>query len=303
MRKSIQMLLIIVITVGAAWFLFAPVKIYSVNKSLPFKATKYCMTAILAQPLRAALDATKIGKLIPLYCSCGKKDNTIDSSLTWMNTKGTFNLPTNSKTQAELEKKLKDEVLPKLKEAVKQQQPMIKTATPKDVDQLMTVFRTLRSTMTTANALSYASNYDSSFASRFPEYTTAYTKMSDVEKKLVDQWRKAMNALMKSMNVLGKNFEEEQRLRDNLVTEMLRTYTGAVQYAQTHLAQIVGMQAAHSDILINRTSEQVNSLAEACVSCMEANKAYKQAAQTNVTLIGKKAAETSSSSSSYRLGF
>ena len=303
MRKLIHMSLIIIITVMAALFLFAPAKTYSVNKKLPFKAKKYCMTAILAQPLRAALDATKIGKLIPLYCSCGKSSNTVDSSLTWMNEKGTFNIAMNSKTQSELEKKLKDEVLPKLKEAVKQQQPMIKTATPADVDKLMTVFRTLRSTMTTANALSYASNYDSSFANRFKEYTTAYTNMSDVEKNLVDQWRKVMDALMKSMNVLGKNFDEEQKLRDNIVTEMLKTYTGAVQYAQTHLAQLVGMQAAQSDVLINRTSEQVNSLAEACISCMEANKAYKQAAQTNVTLIGKKAAETSSSNSSYRLGF
>ncbi len=303
MRKSIQMLLIIVSTVTAALFLFAPARTYSVNKSLPFKTVKYCMTALLAQPLRSALDATKFGKLIPLYCACGKEDNTVDSSLTGMNKKGTFSIPTNAKTQAELEKKLKDEVLPKLKEAVKQQQPMIKTATPDDVDDLMTVFRTLRTTMTTANALSYASNYDSSFANRFKEYTTAYTNMSDVEKNLVAQWRKLSDALMKSMNALGKNFEVEQTLRDKLVTDMLKTYTGAVQYAQTHLAQIVGMQAAQSDVLIHRTSEQVNSLAEACISCMEANKTYKQAAKTNVTLIGKKAAETPSSSSSYRLGF
>ena len=201
MRKSIHILLITIITVAAALFFFAPAKTYSVNKKLPFKAKKYCMTAILAQPLRAALDNALpygLGKAIPLLCSCGKDNNIVDSSLTWMNEKGTFNIAMNSKTQSELEKKLKDEVLPKLKEAVKQQQPMIKTATPADVDKLMTVFRTLRSTMTTANALSYASNYDSSFANRFKEYTTAYTNMSDVEKNLVDQWRKVMDALMKS---------------------------------------------------------------------------------------------------------
>ena len=104
MRKLIHMSLIIIITVMAALFLFAPAKTYSVNKKLPFKAKKYCMTAILAQPLRAALDATKIGKLIPLYCSCGKSSNTVDSSLTWMNEKGTFNIAMNSKTQSELEK-------------------------------------------------------------------------------------------------------------------------------------------------------------------------------------------------------
>ena len=180
---------------------------------------------------------------------------------------------------------------------------MIKTAKPGDVDKLMTVFKTLRSTLNTANALSYSANYDRDFSKHFPEYAD-YKNMSDVEKNLVDSWRKVMDAMMKSMNVLGKNFDEEQRIRDNIVNEILRTYTSNVQYAQTHLLQCVAMQAAQSDVLIHRTSEQINTLAESCVSCMEANRAYQEAARINVTSIAKEAAKAKpAGNKSYNLGF
>ncbi|MCR4818850.1 MAG: hypothetical protein K5841_07845 [Fretibacterium sp.] len=297
-NKLLMMPMIIVLTVSAAMFVFAPGAIYPVNKKYEIKAVKYCLTALVAVPLRKLLDSivilgVPVGKAIPLFCACGKDENTFDSNLVWFATK---------QPQVDTEKQLKQAV-EHMKTIVKQQKAMVKKGNPDALDAFMVAYKELRKTLQAANVMAWSSNFDADFQKRFPEYT-GFNSMSNVEKEVAEGWKKFMDGMMKAMNVTARNFDEEQRARESMMNTILKAYTDAVDHGQTYVLQSLGAVAAEGDALIDRTGAEMIMTLEACLCGQEIERSQQEAVRNNIAVIAGNAAKSQpTTTGTYNFGF
>ena len=189
-NKLLMMPLVIVLTVSAAMFAFAPSGLKAdPNKGLPFKAVKLCtpkLVQIAIQKIIKGLLSAAVAWIpfvgeglaeliqnmpddkIPVPCCCS--DFTYDSAPTFMNVKdnpfdflphfeipGIDYAPTQS-TQNLLEKKLTKEVVPRWEEVQKQQAAMVKKGSPDGLEKFMEAYKIIRTGLAQANALSLAAN-------------------------------------------------------------------------------------------------------------------------------------------------
>ena len=336
-NKLLMMPLIIVLTASTAMFAFAPSGLKAgPNKGLPFKAVKLCtpklvqiaIQKIIKGILSAAVAAIPfIGEglaeliqnmpddKIPVPCCCG--DFTYDSAPTFMNVKdnpfdflGTFTIPgidyaPTQSTQKKLEEKLTKEVVPRWEEVQKQQAAMVKKGSPDGLEKFMDAYKVIRTGLAQANALSLAANFQDEFNKRYPVMTANIESMSDAEKRMAETWRAVMDAWMKGLNVAGRNFDEEQQIRNTLANVLLKSYNDTVyDLGQTHVLQFIGAIAAQGNALADRTMTEMNGLVEMSLTQMEAEIEYEAAAQRNVTVMGKEAADCDMSSCpTYTFGF
>ena len=326
-NKLIMMPLLIVLVLSSAMFLFAPGKIKSEpNKSLPFKAVKLCVTKpvqlILQQVIKSALSAIPIvgylfkaipTKYYPVPCSCG--ENIYDSAPSPMAIKqNPFNFlgldieipiidyKLTQNTQKDLEEKLSKELVPKYQEAEKQQVAMLKTETPDGPDVIMESYKKLREGLINANALAYSDNFESDFKKKFPDYS--FEKLSETELKFAAVWRVVIDQWMRSLNVIGRNFQEEQNIRNTLVNQILKSYASAIDdIGQTQSLQMLAALAAQANAVTDRSLAEWNGLFEACLECMQHERDLEEAAVKNVTEIAGKAAKSKTSLNSRKLGF
>ena len=336
-NKLLMMPLILVLTASIALFAFAPSGIKAgPNKDLPFKAVKLCTPKLVqkaiqkivkgllsaaasAIPYIGSIVAKVIQKIpddkIPVPCCCG--DYTYDSAPTFMNIKdnpfdflGTFTIPgidyaPTQSTQKLLEPKLTKEVVPRWQEAQKQQAAMIKTGSPDGVEVFMQAYNIVRTGLAQANALSYAANFKDEFNKRYPVMSANVESMSDAEKRMAGAWRTVMDAWMKGLNVAGRNFDEEQRIRNTLANILLKTYDDTVyDLGQTHVLQVVGALAAQGNAITDRTLMELQGQVEMALTQMLSELEYEETARHNVTTIGQDAATCDMSGcASYSLGF
>ena len=328
-NKLLMMPLILVMTASIAMFAFAPSGIKAdPNKGLPFKAVKYCIPKVVQVviqkiikgilskiPYVGALFAAVPDKYYPVPCGCDK--NLIDSTISFMDVKdnpfdflphfeipGIGYSPTQS-TQKDLEKKLTKDLVPKWEEVQKQQAAMVKKGNPDGLDKFRQAYAGMRQGLINANALSYATNFKDEFEKRFPNMSARVESMSDVEKRIAGGWNKIMDAWMKALNLVGRNFDEEQQIRNQLAYNILKSFDDTVyDLGQTHMLQYLGAIAAQSNGIADRTGAEVLGLMEMALTQMEAEIEYEAAARRNVTEIGKEAAACDMSGCcSYSFGF
>lgn len=336
-NKLLMMPLVIVLTVSAAMFAFAPSGIKAgPNKGLPFKAVKLCTPKLVqkaiqkivkgllsaaasAIPYIGGAAARAIQKIpddkIPVPCCCS--DYTYDSAPTFMNVKdnpfdflGTFTIPgidyaPTQSTQKDLEKKLTKEVVPRWEEAQKQQAAMVKKGKPDGVEKFMEAYKIVRAGLVNANALAFASNFQDEFNKRYPAMSAHVESLSDAERRMAGAWRTVMDAWMKGLNVAGRNFDEEQQIRTLLANIILKAYDDTVyDLGQTHVLQVIGALAAQGNAITDRTLTEMQGQVEMALTQILSEVEYEAAARRNVTEIGKDAAACDMSGcSSYSFGF
>ncbi|MCR5347061.1 MAG: hypothetical protein K6E38_04725 [Fretibacterium sp.] len=336
-NKLLMMPLIIVLTVSAAMFFFAPSGIRGEpNKGLPFKAVKYCipkvvqqvLQKIIKQSLAAAASAIPIigavvGPLIrampdswiPVPCGCEK--NIYDSGPSFMDVKDNpFDFlgsgisipiidysPTQS-TQKDLESKLTKELVPKWEEVQKQQAAMIKKGNPDGLDEFRDAYKKLYDGLVNANALALATNFEAEFSRRFPNMSARVESLTEVEKRTAGAWRQVMDAWMKGLHIVARNFDEEQEVRNVLAYTVLKGFNDSVyELGQTHVLQYLGAMAAQSNGIVDRTGTSWRGFMEMCVTCMELELENEEAAVRNITAIADDASKFKPSTGSYSLGF
>lgn len=337
-NKLLMMPLVIVLTVSAAMFAFAPSGIKAdPNKGLPFKAVKFCVprlvqmaiqkivkgmlsAAVSVIPYIGSAIAEAIQNMpddkIPVPCGCQAKENLYDSAPTPMDVKdnpfdflGKFPVPgldynLTQSTQKDLEAKLTKELVPKWEEAQKQQAAMVKKGTPDGPDVFMTAFNTMRKGLAQANALSYAANFEDEFKKRYPNMSANIESMSDAERRMAEGWRQVMDAWMKALNVAGLNFDEEQKVRTALAHVILKAYDDSVyEVGQTHMIQYIGALVAQENGVAARMEAEWDGFVEMCISCMETELELDESALRNVTEIAKDAANFKPSTGNHNLGF
>ncbi len=252
---------------------------------------------------------------IPVPCGCG--ESTYDSAPTFMDIKdnpfdflGTFTIPgidyaPFQSTQKLLEEKLTKEVVPRWEEVQKQQAAMIKTADIDGAEKFMEAYRIMRTGLAQANALSYADNFEDEFRKRYPNMSANVESMSDAERRMAGVWRAVMDAWMKGLNVAGRNFDEEQQIRNTLANIILKAYNDTVyDLGQTHVLQVVGALAAQGNAAADRTATELRGFMEMALTQMLSEVEYEETVRHNVTIIGKDAAVCDMSGcATYKLGF
>ncbi|MBQ9565793.1 MAG: hypothetical protein IJU98_09420, partial [Synergistaceae bacterium] len=232
------------------------------------------------------------------------KDNPFDFLGSGFTIPGIDYSPTQS-TQKKLEEKLTKEVVPNWGTVEKQQAAMIKKGNPDGLDVFRTAYTTLRTGLASANALALAANFQAEFNKRYPVMTAHIESMSDAEKRMAGAWRTVMDAWMKGLNVAGRNFDEEQQIRNTLANVILKSYDDSVyELGQTHILQFLGALAAQSNAIADRTLAELSGQVEMALTQMLSEVEYEAAARRNVTEIGKEAAACDMSGcASHSFGF
>ena len=291
MKKIFLIPLIFIMTISCALYFFAPSPTFSVNKSYKYKAVKFCCTQPVAQIIRARLDSLGAKQFV-VRCFCERDTNTFDSN----NEK--FAL---AQTQEEIEKRL-HESIKQMKEFINQQKITLKTGSPENLDVFMKVYKEFRSGIQNANSIALASNYGDEFNKHFPNFT-GFKNMSETEWEIAQNWRELIDAWLKSLNVAARNFDEEQRIRDSLMNNVLRTYADTIEYGQTYLLQYAGASAIQGDALIDRTSAEWCGFAEICGTSQQLSRSHEEAVKKNISVIAGEASRAVSNSKEYTLGF
>lgn len=303
-NKLLMMPLIIVLTIAATMVVFAPSGIKAApNKHLEFKAVKFCTPAILQKAIQKIIkEALALAvswipggykavkripdKAIPVPCGCQAKGNLYDSSLIPMNVKrnpfdwfedvevkiGKYNLT--QSTQKKLLDVLEELAKPKKPknpedalwtEVQKQQAAMIKKGSPAGPDVFMNTYRALRRSLSQANALSLAEKFEDEFKKRFPNMSENVESMTDAEKRMAENWRQIMDAWMKALNMAGLNFDNEQKIRNQLTYVILTAYDDSVyKLGQTHMIQYLGAVLAQGNAVVDRTGTELRGIMEMC---------------------------------------
>lgn len=327
-NKLIMMPLIIVFAISGALVMFAPSTIRSEpNKGLPFKAVKLCVTKpvqlILQQVIKSVLSAIPyVGylfkaiptKYYPVPCSCG--DNIYDSAPSPMAIKENpfdfigldieipiIDYKLTQNTQKLLEEKLTKELVPRYQEAEKQQAAMIKTETPEGPDVILEAYKKLREGLINANALAYTDRFEAEFKNKFPDYK--FEKLSKTELEFAQLWRAVIDEWMRGLNVIGRNFQDEQNIRNTLVNQILKSYISAVDdIGQTQSLQMLAALAAQANAITERSMMEWNGLFEACLECVQHERDFDASIVENVVTIGANGANTTrSSTGTKKLGF
>ncbi len=333
-NKLLMMPLILVLTASIAMFAFSPSSVKSdPNKGYPFKAVEYCMpkfAQVVMQkiikgifssfPYVGVLFKAIPDKYYPVPCGCS--DSTIDSNIFFMDIKDNpfdflgsgFKIPLidyapTQSTQKELESTLTKEVVPRWEELKKQQDAMIKSQSSKTYDpevmnEFQKAFKQLHDILVNANSLAYASNFENEFNKKFPNMSARVEKLSESEKRMAGAWKTVMDAWMKGLNVSGRNFTEEQKIRNMIANSILKSFNDAAyEYGQTQVLQALGTIAAQINGTVDRSKNEWAGIAEMCMHCMQMEREYEAISVKNVEEIAKEAAKFATpSSSKYDVG-
>ncbi len=167
--------------------------------------------------------------------------------------------------------------------------------------QIMQIFTEAQSVLQNAKSLTAdISNFGSAFREHFPDDYESITSAVTEGKRLADDWRKVEEGYMKVLNMTVKNFDNEQQIRDSMISTLNEADS---ESGQTKAIQIIGAMVNHASFLLDRNNQELSGFMESYITRQQAEKQRQKLVQQNIVEMGKNAAQTERSGQTFTPGF